>query len=162
MTMSSSISSRSNRSSTTSSSARSSFIGDNTISPPPITAITITSSSSPSLPSAAPAFYEFRSSTHLPDHAATAASAAGGGAPAPAAVAPTLTPTTLAPAPAPAAEGATDDEFPNGIYTELTFCYSPTCIYDDKPCYSYYCPKQIAERVSFYFTLFSLTLNLFF
>ncbi|KAI9274477.1 hypothetical protein BDA99DRAFT_431896 [Phascolomyces articulosus] len=50
-----------------------------------------------------------------------------------------------------AAPTAATDEFPNGVYTELTFCYSPTCIYDDKPCYSYYCPKRIAERVRLFF-----------
>ncbi|KAG2217206.1 hypothetical protein INT45_011644, partial [Circinella minor] len=137
MTMSSSISTHSNRSSTTSSSARSSFVGDNTTSPPPITTVTVTSSSTPSLPSPllpspTSGFYEFQSMTHLPDPAPSTAGRSR---------APKITITTkVEPTP------ATDDEFPNGIYTELTFCYSPTCIYDDKPCYSYYCPKRIAER----------------
>ena len=49
----------------------------------------------------------------------------------------------------PAAAAA--DDFPNGVFTDLTFCYSPTCIYDAKPCYSYFCPKRIAERVGFAF-----------
>ncbi|KAI8143965.1 hypothetical protein BJV82DRAFT_610038 [Fennellomyces sp. T-0311] len=44
------------------------------------------------------------------------------------------------------AASAAADEFPNGVFTDLTFCYSPTCIYDNKPCYSYFCPKRIAER----------------
>ncbi|KAI8098883.1 uncharacterized protein BX664DRAFT_254586 [Halteromyces radiatus] len=31
--------------------------------------------------------------------------------------------------------------FPNGIITDLTYCYSPTC-YGNSPCYSYSCPKR--------------------
>lgn len=33
------------------------------------------------------------------------------------------------------------DEFPCGVFTELTHCYSPTCLLDDRPCYSLSCPK---------------------
>ncbi|KAI9470069.1 MAG: CNH domain-containing protein [Benjaminiella poitrasii] len=36
---------------------------------------------------------------------------------------------------------ATNEQLPNGVYTELTYCYSPTC--DSlHPCYSYTCPKK--------------------
>lgn len=34
-----------------------------------------------------------------------------------------------------------DVSLPNGIYTELTHCYTPTCR-DRYPCYSYTCPKR--------------------
>ncbi|KAG1460108.1 hypothetical protein G6F56_006023 [Rhizopus delemar] len=35
----------------------------------------------------------------------------------------------------------TEKELPNGVYTPVTDCYSPTCK-DDYPCYSHYCPKR--------------------
>lgn len=31
---------------------------------------------------------------------------------------------------------------PSGIYTELTYCYTPTCYDNLYPCYSYTCPKR--------------------
>ncbi|RCH89004.1 RHO1 GDP-GTP exchange protein 2, partial [Rhizopus stolonifer] len=31
---------------------------------------------------------------------------------------------------------------PNGVYTELTHCYTPTCYDNVYPCYSYTCPKR--------------------
>lgn len=31
---------------------------------------------------------------------------------------------------------------PNGVYTELTHCYTPTCSNNLYPCYSYTCPKK--------------------
>lgn len=32
----------------------------------------------------------------------------------------------------------------NGVFTELTYCYSPTC-WDNRPCYSPTCPKRIMQ-----------------
>ncbi|KAG1141973.1 hypothetical protein G6F37_006144 [Rhizopus arrhizus] len=37
-----------------------------------------------------------------------------------------------------------NDSIPNGVLTELTFCYSPTC-WSKKPCYSPTCPKRIPQ-----------------
>lgn len=34
--------------------------------------------------------------------------------------------------------------FPNGIITDLTNCYVPTC-WDIKPCYSPSCPKRLSQ-----------------
>lgn len=39
------------------------------------------------------------------------------------------------------------DLLPNGVFTELTYCYVPTCI-DKNPCYSYSCPKREVCRTS--------------
>ncbi|KAF7731444.1 RHO1 GDP-GTP exchange protein 2 [Apophysomyces ossiformis] len=43
-----------------------------------------------------------------------------------------------------------DDSLPNGVFTELTHCYSPAC-HGKKPCYSYTCPKRLRQpkRVEF-------------
>ncbi|CAO3648387.1 unnamed protein product [Mucor hiemalis] len=35
---------------------------------------------------------------------------------------------------------------PNGVYTELTHCYTPTCSNNLYPCYSYTCPKKERMR----------------
>ena len=40
-----------------------------------------------------------------------------------------------------AAATATGIPLPNGIFTDLTHCYVPTCI-GRKPCYSFACPKR--------------------
>jgi hypothetical protein len=41
-----------------------------------------------------------------------------------------------------------NNSIPNGIVTELTHCYVPTC-WDVKPCYSPICPKRLSQ-VSFF------------
>ncbi|KAI9491138.1 hypothetical protein BDB00DRAFT_834665 [Zychaea mexicana] len=38
-------------------------------------------------------------------------------------------------------EGPTWDALPNGVFTDLTHCYVPTCV-GRKPCYSFSCPKR--------------------
>lgn len=37
-----------------------------------------------------------------------------------------------------------NNSIPNGIVTELTHCYVPTC-WDIKPCYSPICPKRLSQ-----------------
>ncbi|KAL2312867.1 RhoGEF for Rho1 [Schizosaccharomyces pombe] len=38
-----------------------------------------------------------------------------------------------------------DTSFPNGIFTLLTHCYSPTCA-KDHPCYSISCPRRLEQQ----------------
>lgn len=49
---------------------------------------------------------------------------------------------------------------PNGVYTELTRCYSPTCSYRN-PCYSYTCPKKerLVIALCFFFFFCKTLLN---
>lgn len=42
---------------------------------------------------------------------------------------------------------ATNHDFPSGVFVDLTRCYSPACMFDESPCYSYLCPKRIALTV---------------
>jgi hypothetical protein len=37
-----------------------------------------------------------------------------------------------------------DTDYPNGVFTLLTDCYSPTCT-KDRPCYSMSCPKKMEK-----------------
>ncbi|KAL0095975.1 hypothetical protein J3Q64DRAFT_1705606 [Phycomyces blakesleeanus] len=48
------------------------------------------------------------------------------------------------------------DGLPNGVFTELTHCYSSTC-HGSQPCYSYTCPKRTAMRKSVDYAGMSLT-----
>lgn len=47
-------------------------------------------------------------------------------------------------------EAATNYDFPSGVFVDLTRCYSPACMFDESPCYSYLCPKRLALTVSIY------------
>lgn len=45
--------------------------------------------------------------------------------------------------------------FPNGVMTDLTYCYSSTC-HGNSPCYSYSCPKRRSVKVSKHLYLHNL------
>ncbi|KAI9033768.1 CNH domain-containing protein [Phycomyces nitens] len=49
-----------------------------------------------------------------------------------------------------------NDGLPNGVFTELTHCYSSTCR-GSQPCYSYTCPKRTVMRKSVEYAGMSLT-----
>ncbi|KAI7868800.1 hypothetical protein BDF14DRAFT_1880777 [Spinellus fusiger] len=48
------------------------------------------------------------------------------------------------------------DGLPNGLFTQLTYCYTPTC-HGSQPCYSYTCPKRTIVRRSSDYTIHSAT-----
>ncbi|KAI8081492.1 CNH domain-containing protein [Halteromyces radiatus] len=45
----------------------------------------------------------------------------------------------------PALQQTTDDHHPNGVFTLLTNCYSPTCT-REKLCYSVFCPRRLEQQ----------------
>ena len=47
-------------------------------------------------------------------------------------------------------EDAEENDLPNGVFTLLTDCYSPTCTRDNL-CYSIACPRRL-EQVCIFFT----------
>lgn len=42
---------------------------------------------------------------------------------------------------------ATSYDFPSGVFVDLTRCYTPACMFNESPCYSYLCPKRLALTV---------------
>lgn len=43
--------------------------------------------------------------------------------------------------------GSMLDEFPSGVFTPFTRCYSPTCSISRQPCYSPLCPRMMVQEV---------------